>query len=72
MSDAAIEGIDPDVAAAVGFVLLGDVSIPAAADHVGITQWELETALERAELADLAGLNGDCDVAAEIDSLLER
>ena len=71
MSDAAIDGVNDDVATALGLVLLADVPVARAADHVGITQWELEEAIQGADLAERCGLDDDCDVAAEIDSLLD-
>jgi hypothetical protein len=71
MTDAGIDGVDEDVATAVGLVLLADASLSQAADHIGVTQWELEEAIEGADLAERCGIDGDGDVAAEIDSLLD-
>lgn len=71
MSEADIDGVDRDVATALGLVLLGDVSLSQAAAHVDVTQWELEEAIEGADLAERCGLDGNGDVAAEIDSLLD-
>lgn len=71
MTDERVAGADVDVATGVGLVLLSEASVPEAAEYVGVTQWELEDAIERADLADRCGLDGSGDVAAEIDSLLD-
>lgn len=71
MIDAGAERVDVDVATGVGLVLLEDVPVAEAAEVAGVTRWELEEALEGADLAELAGLEDDGDVAEEIDSLLE-
>lgn len=71
MTGPGIDGVDREVATAVGLVLLGGASLSQAADHVGVTQWELEEAIEGADLAERCGIDGDGDVAAEIDALLD-
>lgn len=62
--------VDEDLATAVGLCALGAASLPEAAEVAGVTQWELEQAIESAGLAEPLGLDGDCDVPAEIDDLL--
>jgi hypothetical protein len=72
MPDASAEDVDVDVATGVGLVLLDDVPVAAAADVADVTRWELEDAIERADLAERVGLADGHDLAEEIDSVLER
>lgn len=69
--DAGVDEINTDLATAVGLCVIGDVTVPEAADAADVTRWELEEAIESAGLAEPLGLNGDADVAADIDSLLD-
>jgi len=63
--------VDTTIATAVGLVALGAASVPEAADVAGTTRWQVEDAIEEAGLAEHCGLDGDGDVAADIDALLD-
>ncbi len=70
MSDDEVD-VDTTVATAVGLVALGEATVPEAAKVAGTTRWQVEDAIEAAGLTEHCGIDGDCDVAAEIDALLD-
>ncbi len=71
MQRAVGDDVDTDLATAVGLCVLGDATLPEAAEVAGVTRWELEEAIDGAGLAEQLGLDADADVAADIDSLLD-
>ena len=67
----AVDEVKEELATAVGLLALTDCSLHKAASRAGLTQLEVENALEGTELADRLDIDLDGDVAAEIDSLLD-
>lgn len=63
--------VDANLALAVGLIALGGASPAEAAETAGVSRWELETAVQAAGLAEPLGIGDRCDVAAEIDELLD-
>jgi hypothetical protein len=64
--------VNTAVAMAVGLVVMGEATVQDASEVAGITRWQVEEAIESAGLAEHCGLDGDGDVAAEIDALLDE
>ena len=64
--------IDSEIATAFGLYALSDASLHEAASQAGVSRWELETAIERAGLADVFGLDQEGDISETIDNLLEE
>lgn len=69
--DVGPDEVDTDLATAVGLLALCDVTVPEAASAADVTTWELEDAVESAELAETLDIESDADVGAQIDSLLD-
>lgn len=65
------EGVDRELATAVGVYALTDATLNEATAGTDLTAWELEAAVERAGLAEALDLDGSGDVSETIDELFE-
>ncbi len=72
MSNQGEDGVDTDVATAVGLWILGAASLGHAAEIAGVTRWEVEAAIEDAGVAERMDAEHDGSVAAEIDAILDE
>ncbi|PSP91595.1 hypothetical protein BRC87_02480 [Halobacteriales archaeon QS_4_66_20] len=67
-----IEDVDESIATGVGLYALSDATLHDAAKAAGVTSWELEEAIVEAGLGEAFGIDGEADVTAEIDRLLDE
>lgn len=70
--DAGDDDVDRDVATAVGLCAIADLPVAQAAEAAGVTRWELEQAIESADLGEVLGLTEEGSVAGDIDEVLEN
>lgn len=70
-ADIAAEDVEMELATAVGLFVLSDANTHEAATTAGVTRWELETAMERAGLAETFDIDQESDVSDTIDDLLD-
>jgi len=67
-----VEQVDEDLALALGLFALGDGQLHEAAAKAGITRWELEDAIERADLVEAFDIDRDANASSAIDRILEE
>jgi len=66
------EPVDENTAKGVGIFLLSERTLQEAAEAADITPWELEDALESAELGDRIDFGTDRTASETIDDLFEN
>lgn len=57
-----------ELATAIGWYVLGEVSLAKAAETAGLSRWEFETRLQEAGFDALYGPRADDQLAEEIDT----
>jgi len=67
MASSSSSGTDDELATAVGYYVLGEISLGKAAESAGMSRWEFEEILEEAGLTALYGPRADTDLRDEID-----
>lgn len=72
MSQESGDGVDTDIATAVGLWVLGEASLGHAAEIADVGRWEVEAAIDDAGIAEWVDSDPDGSVAAGIDAILDE
>lgn len=60
-----------ELASAIGFYVLGDISLGKAAEKAGVSRWKMEGLLRRAGIDPNLGPQNEAELQAEIEAALD-